>query len=418
MMAALIDTSSPAGKGNTSRMDRKSDSLRSVLSYYESNIAANHDEGSKSFISNIAGSPHKQLSKRRLSMDSYASQQPSSPGNDKPKIQSSPTRMSRRASWCSGVDTETKARPRETPILKSPKAPVTISKGTVGKTKAFFEGMASQCEDGSAKPRMSRRSSVGPGVEVLRRQESFVNADRFQQMREFWSTLPKPDADSVAPRYPRRWNSRQPIPQTVRDIALKAATPKCLCEDDDMDLCSSSVASVCLSCGLDTTSEGDADDSSVRSSAVCVYDGSNLYLPLPQGCMVFRSAPGFGLPPLDHVPQRPSRHGSMRHGPPSTRSLSSVASFTSFTSNSSVITASPPRRVRFSEEDEVWFFEVDDLSSVFSEDGLELAQDFGSIFDGGNDHGPRQVRRRGSASGASVSSPIVNESITVPASDT
>jgi len=378
--------------------NRKVDSFRSVLSYYEANIASSQDSASKSFLTNLASSPHKQ--RRRLSMGAVPlTQKSDTPSSGRIRSgEETPKRVCRRASWCADTDAASfpHTQSRSDAEQSTAKPSITISQGKVNETRAFFEGISSPKSE--EKSRMGRRSSMGPGVEVLRRQDSFIKAERFQVLQKFWSTLPKPCPEVVPLRYPSRWNSMETIPETVREIALKASAPACLCMDENLNSnhessCMSNASLGTLSCcGLDQDFE--VDDSSVHSSAVCLYDGSNLYLTLPQGCMIFRSNPGAGPASPDHVPQPPSRHGSIAsRGPPSQRSL---CSFSSVTSIASISTAPPPRRVRFSEENEVWLFEVDDLCSVFSENGLELAQDFACIFDGGGDHGPRQVRRQGS----------------------
>jgi hypothetical protein len=114
--------------------------------------------------------------------------------------------------------------------------------------------------------------------------------------------------------------------------------------------------------------------------------------------MVFRTYNESLQTTKDCMPQQPSRNFSQHTFQKESISgrLSCSQSVASVSTFASISTGTAPRRVRFSEEDEVWFFEVDDLSSVFSSDGLELGQDFASIFDGGRDSGPRQVKRQDS----------------------
>lgn len=389
-----IDSISKCKENSKAMMDKsRADSLRSVLDYFEANIAASQDSASKSFLTNLAGAPHKL--RRRLSTGAMPVTQQSKgiPTGSIQNGRKAPKRVSRRASWCTTAETSSfpLSPMRNDTETSTESSPQPISQTKVRETRALFEGTTSPKGENATTTvsQAGRRSSMEPGVEILHRQDMLINAERFQQMREFWSSLPKPIPDFVPPRYPKRWNSMQAdIPQTVRDIALKAATPACPCMEK---VPKANCERVCKRCVLEPDVE--LDDSSVHSSAVCVFDGSNLYLPLPQGCMVFRSSPGTGSASADQMPQRPSRHGSIvSNGLSSTRSISSASSVASIASFSTT----PPRRVRFAEENEVWFFEVDDLCSVFSEDGLELAQDFASIFDGGDDYGPRQVRRPGS----------------------
>ena len=386
---------------------RKMDSLsiRSVLSYYEANIASSQDSASKSFLTNLACSPNKE--RRRLSMGTvpFTHQSDSFFPSCLRSEEEKPKRVCRRASWCADIDTSSFP---QTPSGSSAeklkaKSRISISQGKVRETKAIFEGASSP--KNRVKPCMGRTSSTRIGVEALRRQDSFINAERFQVLQKFWSSLPNPCTKVTPPRYPSRWDSMQTIPETIRDIALKASAPACFCKDENLDSNHEGSCMSNASIGSYGLFEQDfeADDSSVQSSALCLYDGSTLYLTLPQGCMLFRSNHSNTLASSDQVSKAPSSHGStISRGPPSTRSLASISSFASIASFSTV---TAPRRVRFSEENEVCFFEVDDVCSVFSEDGLELAQDFASVFGGGDDHGPRHVRRQGSTGSNATHNP-------------
>ena len=370
----------------TAMIKAKADSLRELLSYYEKNISLSADSDSLSFLANIA-----RAQRRRISLDGMSSLQPLSEkrGNE-PNMNGQ--QMRRRASSCSTTQSSLAPNLPRRSVPSDLRPTRSLSGGTVRKTKEMFESLGAS----------TRTSLTTTGAAMFDKEGLQIKPQHFQKLLQFWTSLPKPSPTCVAPRYPSRWKSMTPYPATLRDIALKAAIPGCLCRDEEnpieSDYCSSAgTSSVCSSCGYDA--DWDMDDASVKSSTVCIYDGANLYLPLPQGCMVFRamtSAPGASN---DHMPQRPSRNRSHHvTRQDSSTQLSCSQSVATLSSFASVSTIAQPRTVRFSEHNEVWFFEVDDISSVFSEDGLQLSQDFASMFDSGKDQGPRQVTRRGSKS--------------------
>lgn len=519
--------------------------LKSVLSMFEANIANSRNSNSRSFLTNVA------LNKERRSSLTAAST----------STISSPSRRShRRASWCSGSNRDVMKQQHQqqqqtlqhqgeqgnndteahSPLVKrmststastaststNSSSSATIEetnemvplsperqhqqrqtvdvfiRGSVGKTKAMFETMASKrfneetCYCSSRQPplpkaRVSRRSSLGPGVQVddfypqqqehqeqdqqLAQHQSHLQEEHrmpqevFQKMRQFWCAASTKVRNEPAPaRYPSRWNTMRVQPQTVRDIALTAATEAASMlsssgssgdhgtrtsvgggETEDEEAPSSTLNSSSPSSIPTTETGGKATTTpsvppprpvyhrsgsmgSINSScrSLCVYDGANLYLSLPQGCMVFKPSEIDGNHTstnqslnnsnsllddagADHTPQRPSRNGSLcSHGSTTLGSISrtlsrrrsSLGASTFLSRNSSISSIStvvvPPRRVRFSDEDEVFIFEIDDIGSVFSEDGLELAQDFEQVLweTGGHPHdaGPRQVRRQSS----------------------
>lgn len=256
-----------------------------------------------------------------------------------------------------------------------------ISRGKVGRTAAFFEQLASQSKN--VRRKISRRSSIGPGVEALR---TFSNLrfPQYQEVKEFWASLPQPsttEQDDMHDSFPKldlppslrpemsRSNSLHNMPYTFRDIALTASDRCTLAQSEH-----------------EPPSRTSSNDS---CSTVCLYDGENLFLSLPQGCMVFRPNREAYCGLMDQVPRAPPRRSSTM-------------------SRTSLGTARKSKpRVRINEaENIVWI--IDDLVSCFSDDGLELAQDFNSIFAADNTP-PRRARRRGSNSDDSIDEDSIDE---------
>jgi hypothetical protein len=392
--------------------------LRTHLSFFEANIASSQDSASMTFLTNQCS---KRLAGRSMSADgliplrirrgrrSRASLLTG--GEEKnPVHQKSASAThrrctpSRRASWASGstaetLDTEhssyhsslmnsghsTTIPAFERAIRQAHIAAATrkfaqvqlrqlISRGKVGRTAAFFEQLASQSKN--VRRKISRRSSIGPGVEALR---TFSNLrfPHYQEVKEFWASLPQPSTTeqdymhdscpkldlppSLRPKMSRS-NSLHNMAYTFRDIALTASDRCTLAQSEHESPSRTSSNSSC--------------------STVCLYDGENLFLSLPQGCMVFRPNREAYCSRMDQAPRAPPRRSSTMSG----------------TSLGTARKSKP--RVRINEaENIVWIF--DDVASCFSDDGLELAQDFNSIFAADNTP-PRRARRRGSNSDDSI----------------